>query len=72
MLKPANKPRGARDATANLLEATVALMAFAALFFAGVAVALLADARMLVDMALVKPSGGNLYSCLKKRLKSLW
>lgn len=64
MLKPADKPRGARDAAANLLEATAALMAFAALFFAGVAVGLPADARMFVDTALVEPWGGDLYSCL--------
>lgn len=43
-LKPDERPEGAADVSANKLEATVALMAFVTLFFAGIVIGLQADA----------------------------
>lgn len=46
MLKPADKTQGATEATANLLEASVALMTYAALFFTWAVAGLQAGTRM--------------------------
>lgn len=57
-LKPGESPKGAADASANKLEATVALVAFVTLFFAAVVVGLQADALgMFFETQLSSSSG---------------
>lgn len=47
-LKPDERPEGAADVSASKLEATVALMGFVTLFFAGMVVGLQADALGMI------------------------
>lgn len=57
-LKPDESPKGAADASASKLEATVALVAFVTLFFAAVVVGLQADALgMFFETHLSSSSG---------------
>lgn len=57
-LKPDESPKGAADASANKLEATVALVAFVTLFFVAVVVGLQADALgMFFETQLSSSSG---------------